>query len=121
MTFNSFATKSFIVLGMIVSGPEIVLSGNSDTDKGLAMNTSYDFSKKINVFPSLTSGVFNILLENSGEPVHISVAGQDKSIVLEKIIVDDNYTLDLSEKAAGIYRLTIKTAKENISRNLVVR
>ncbi len=57
MKLNRLITKGSILIAILASGSGIVHSQTIDAKRPLALGSTSEFSKKIHVFPSLTSGI----------------------------------------------------------------
>lgn len=118
-----FYTKRFIlVASFVVSGSGIVHAQAVSSNEPLALNTTHEYSKKLSVFPSLTSGVFNIVIDKSiTAPVYLSVLDQEKNVVFETVFAENNYSLNLSHQENGVYKLLLTTNKENFTKKLIIK
>jgi len=139
-TLSGNITAANSVLGTISNGISFVIPDNVNnrfaisrvksnivtmypTIASIPIETLELSSQAVSIYPNPSNGLFYLDLKGLSEDIDISVTNVLGSTVFKEVINNPNaqvYTIDLKNKAKGLYILSLKTQNNLISKKLVL-
>ena len=118
ISVNPQSTTTYSVIGVDANGCEMIVFRQISVSSCSGIGELGSINKRLLIYPNPSSGSFNLAAESDLDLKLINELGQEVRTI--KLSAQNNFTLSVSDLAAGIYFVVGQNGEGNISQKIVV-